>query len=102
MHQSYEFEDSHYLRSGKGYKVDCGDCFEHRCSSSSGAKPISPITNREESGLIPPTLQRILVNPTSSSHTPPRGQGIPLAHNPQPPRRNKMADDMKLLVFRGT
>ena len=79
MHKSYEFEDSHYLRSGKRYKVDCGDCFEHRRSSSSEANPNSPITSREGSGLIPPTPQRILVNPTASSQTPPRGQGTPLA-----------------------
>ena len=102
MHKAYEFEDSHYLRSGKRYKVDCGDCFEHRRSSSSGVKPSSPITSREESGLIPPTPQRILVNPTTSSQTPPRGQGTPSAQKPQPPRRNTMVDDMKLPVFRGT
>jgi hypothetical protein len=101
MHKAYEFEDSHYLRSGKRYKVDFGHCFEHHHSSSSREKPNSPITSTEESGLIPPTLQRILVNPTASSQTPPRGQRTPLAQKPQPPCRNMMVDDMKLSVFRG-
>ena len=73
MHKSYEFEDSHYLRSGKRYKVDCGYCFEHHCSSSSRENPSSPITSREEIGLIPPTSQIILVNHTTSSQTPPKG-----------------------------
>ena len=99
MHKSYEFEDSYYLRTGKRYKVDCGECFEHLCSSSK-AKPSSPITSREESGLIPLTPQRILVKPIASSQTPPRGQGTPSAQKSQPPRRNTMADDMKLPVFR--
>ena len=79
MQKAYEFEDSHYVRSGKRYKVDYGDCFEHRHSSSSGEKPNSLITSKEESGLIPRTPQRILVNSTASSQTPPRGQGTPLA-----------------------
>ena len=100
MHKAYESEDSHYLRSGKRYKVDYGDSFVHRRSSSSRAKPSSPITSREESGLIPRTPQRILVNPTASSQTPPRGQGTPSTQNPQPPRRNTMVDDIKLPVFR--
>lgn len=65
--------DSHYLRSGKRYKVDYGDSFEHHRSISSEEIPSSPITSREENGLIPPTPQRILVNPTASSQTPPRG-----------------------------
>ena len=56
MHKAYEFKDSHYLRSGERYKVDYGDHFEHRHSSSSSeANPISLITSREESGLITPT-----------------------------------------------
>lgn len=101
MHKDYEFEDSHYPRSGKRYKVDCGDRFEHRRSSSREAKPDSPITSREESGSIPPTLHRILVNPTAGSQTPPRGQGTPSTQKPQPPRRNMMVDDMNLPVFRG-
>ena len=67
MQKAYEFEDSHYLINGKRYKVECGDCFEHRHSSSSKVKPSSPITSREEIGLIPPTPQRILVNPNASS-----------------------------------
>ena len=67
MHKAYEFEDSCYLRSGKRYKVDSGDCFEHHHSSSSKEKPNSP-----------PMPQRILINPTVSIQTPPRGQGTPL------------------------
>ena len=52
--------------------------------------------------MIPPTPQRILVNPTVSSQTPHRGQGAPSAQKPQAPHRNTMADDMKLPVFRET
>ena len=102
MHKSYEFEDSYYLRSGKKYKVDYGDCFEHCRSSSSEAKPNSPITSREESGLIPPTPQKLLVNPPVGSQTPPRGQGPPSPQQPQPPQRNRMGVDMKLPIFKGT
>ena len=56
MHKSYEFEDSYYLRSGKRYKVDYGDCSGHRRRNSSEARPSSPSSSRKESGLIPPTL----------------------------------------------
>ena len=45
MHKTYEFEDSHYLRSGKRYKVDHGDYFlEYHPSNSESAK-----SNPEES-----------------------------------------------------
>ena len=74
MHKSYEFEDSYNLRSGKRYKVDHGDCSRHHCSNSSEARPNSPSNSRKESGLIPPTPQKILVNPLVGSQTPPRDQ----------------------------
>ena len=47
MHKSYEFEDSYYLRSGKRYKVDSGDCSGHCRSNSSEARPNSPSNNRK-------------------------------------------------------
>ena len=101
MHNEYEFDDSHNLRNGKRYKVDHRDHFEHRRSHSSEPRLNSPSNPRKESGLIPPTLQKLFVNPPIASQTPPRGQGQPLAQNTQPPRRNRMGDDMKLPIFRG-
>ena len=77
MHKSYGFEDSYNLRSGKRYKVDRGGCSEHRRSNSSEARPNSPSNSRKESGLIPPTPQKLLVNPPIVNQTPPRGQGPP-------------------------
>ena len=77
MHKSYEFEDSYYLRSGKRYKVECKNCFGHHHSNSSEAIPNSPSNNRNESGLMPPTPQKLLVNPFVGSQTPLRGQGPP-------------------------
>ena len=51
MHKTYEFEDSHYLRSGKRYKVDHEDYFlEYHPSISE-----SPKSNPGESGLKPTT-----------------------------------------------
>ena len=63
MHKSYEFEDFHYLRSGKRYKVEYIDCFKHGHSNISKASPNSPSNGRNKSGLIPPRLQKLLVNP---------------------------------------
>lgn len=82
MHKAYEFEDSHYLRSGKRYKVDHEDYFlEYYPSNSESEKP-----NPEESGLKPTTLQRTLgaqgnpivhLQSRNSSQTPPSGQKTP-------------------------
>ena len=80
MHKTYEFEDSHYLRSGKRYKVDHRGYFlEYYPSISESAK-----SNPEESGLKPTTPQRTIGaqgNPTSrsSSHTPPSGPKTPMS-----------------------
>ena len=63
MHKSCEFEDSYNRRSGKRYKVDHEDCSRHRRSNSSEARPNSPSNSRKESGLIPPTPHKLLVNP---------------------------------------
>ena len=82
MHKSYEFEDSYYLRSGKRYKVDYRDCSGHRRSNSSEARPNSPNNSRKESGLIPPTPHKLLVNPSVGSQTPPRVQGTPSPQQP--------------------
>ena len=35
MHNDYDYDDSHHLRSGKRYYVDHEDHFEHRQSHSS-------------------------------------------------------------------
>ena len=102
MHKSYEFEVSYNLRSGKRYKVDYGDYSGHRCRNSSEARPKSPGNSRKESGLIPPTLQKLLVDPPVVSQTPPRGQGPPSRQQPQPSGRNRIGDGMKLPVFKGT
>ena len=102
MQKSYEFEDSYNLRSGKRYKVYSGYCSRHHRSNSSEARPDSPSNSRKEGGLIPPTLHKLLVNPSVINQTPPRGQGPPSPQQPQPPRRNRMGDDMKLPIFKGT
>ena len=78
MHKTYEFEDSHYLRSGKRYKVDHGDYFlEYYPSICESLK-----SNLEESGLKPTTSHRNLgaegnpiipLQSSSSSQSPPRG-----------------------------
>ena len=102
MHNDNDSEDSHHLRSGKRYKVDYKDCYGHCRINCSEARPNSPSKNRKEGGLIPPTPHKLLVNPSIVNQTPPRGQGPPSPQQPQPPRRNRMADDMKLPVFRGT
>ena len=102
MHNDYESDDSHHLRSGKRYKVDHEDHFEHHRSHSSEPRLNSPGNTRKESGLIPPTQQKFFVNPPVTSQTSPRGQGHPPVQNTQPPRRNRMGDDMKLPVFKGS
>ena len=70
MHKAYEFEDSHYLRSGKRYKVDRKDYFlEYSPSNSKSAK-----SNLEESELKTTTPQRTVGsqgNTTSSSNQSP-------------------------------
>ena len=108
-------EEPGYLRSGKRYRVESEDHSpKHHPSSSRSAKPNHLVTSGEESGLIPyrsTTPQKTLReqgNPTvplqsgSSSQTPPSIQGTPLVQQTQPPRRNNMADDIKLPIFRGT
>lgn len=107
MHKTYEFEDSHYFRSGKRYKVDHGDYFlEYYPSISESVK-----SNPEESGLKPTTPQRNLgaqgnpdvpLQSSSSSQTLPSGQKTPTSQQTQLPQRNAMEDDIKLPVFRGT
>ena len=102
MHNDYEYDNAHQLRSGKTYKVDHGDHFEHRRSNISEPRLNSPSNSRKESVLIPPILQKLFVNPPITSQTPPRGQGQPPTQNTQPPRRNRMGDDMKLPIFKGS
>ena len=96
MHYEYESDDSHNLISGKRYKVDHGDQFEHRRSHSSEPRVKSPHKPRKKSSFIPCTSQKYFVNPPVASQNPPPVQ------NTQPPRRNMMGDDMKLPVFKGS
>ena len=77
MQKSHEYEDSYSLRSGKRYKVDHGDHFEHRRSHSGKPRLNSPRNPRKESGFIPPTPQKSFVNPPMTSQTFPRGQNPP-------------------------
>ena len=102
MHESYEYEDYYNLRSGKRYKVDYEDCSGLRRTNSSEARPDSPNNSRREGGLIPPSPQKLLVNPLVVNQSPPRGQVPPSLQQPHQPRRNRMGDDMKLPVFKGT
>ena len=50
--------------------------------------------------MIPPTPQKFFVNPPITSQTSPSQGQLPV-QNMQPPRRNRMGDDMKLPVFKG-
>ena len=59
MHNDYDYDDSYHLRSGKRYKVDHGDHFEHRHSHSREPRFNSPSNSRKESGLIPPTPHKL-------------------------------------------
>ena len=102
MYNEYESNDSHNLRSGKRYKLDHEDHFEHRRSHSSEPRAKSPCKPRKKRNFIPPTLQKFVVNPPGSIQNSPRGHSPPPVHNPQPPRTNRMGDDMKLLVFKGS
>ena len=52
--------------------------------------------------MIPPTQNKLLVNPPVVNQSPPRGQVFSSPQHPQQPRRNRMGDDMKLPVFKGT
>ena len=85
MQRSYEYGDSYNLRSGKRYKIDYGDYSGHHRTNNSEARPDSPSNNRKEGGLIPPTLQKLLVNSLVVKQSPPRGQGPPSPHHTQTP-----------------
>ena len=102
MHYEYESDDSHNLRSGKRFKVDHRDQFEHRRSHNSEPRVKSPGRLRKRRNFIPPTPQKYFANPLGTSQNSPRGHSPPPAQNIQPPRRNRMGDDMKLPVFKGT
>jgi hypothetical protein len=55
MHNDYESDDSHQLRSVKRYKIDHKDHFEHRRSHISEIRLNSPTNSRKESGFIKST-----------------------------------------------
>jgi hypothetical protein len=77
MHESYEYEYSYNLGSGKRYKVDYGDCFGHHHTNISEARPKLHDNSRREGGLIPPTPQKLLVNPPIVNQSSPKGQVPP-------------------------
>ena len=81
MHYEYESDDSHNLRSGKRYKVDKEDQFDHHRSHSSETQVKSPHNPRKKRSFIPPTPQKSFVNPLVASQTFPRGQNPPIVHN---------------------
>ena len=77
MHNEYESNDSHNLRSGKRYKVDHEDHFEHCISHSSEPRINSPRNPRKKRSFIPPTPHKSFVNPPVASQSSPRGQNPP-------------------------
>ena len=120
MSQEFEsdFDDIGRTRSGNKYKVDFrSPIFED--SSDSTRQQIHNHTDRTEGGIPyhPYTPQKQLRTqnnrvgtPSSSSQTvhttttsppptPPSGSNTANQH---PPRRNRMGDDMKLPIFKGT
>ena len=120
MSQEFEsdFEEIGCTRSGKKYKVDFRSSFFEDSSDSTrehsqnnreiivGGIPYHPYTPQKATG----TQNNPAGTPSSSSHTvhttstpptstPPSGSNTA---NQNPPRRNRMGDDMKLPTFRGT
>jgi hypothetical protein len=77
MHYEYESDDSHDLRSGKRFKVDHKDQFEHRISHISEARVNSPGHLRKKINFIPPTPQKSFVNSLGTSQNSPRGHSPP-------------------------
>lgn len=67
MHYEYESDDSHNVRSGKGYKVDHEDQFEHHRSHSSEPSVKSPGRLRKKISFVPPTPHKFVVNPLGTS-----------------------------------
>ena len=102
MHNEYESDDCHNLRSGKIFKVDRRDQFDHRRSHSSEPRVKSPGHPKKRRNFIPPTPHKSFANPPGTSQNYPRGHSPPPTQNIQPPRRNRMGDNMKLPVFKGT
>ena len=101
------------LRSGTRYTVERGDHFpEQFPSAHRRVRSNPPIFNEEELAQVRPitplnTLGR-QVNPTvpiqigSNSQNPVSSQGTPSVQQPHQVCWNRMADDIKLPVFRGT
>ena len=113
-----DFDEFGRTRSGKKYKVDFrSSIFEN--SSDNTREQSHSNTERTEGGIPyhPYTPQKSIGTqnnpagtPSSSSHTvhttsipstftPPSGSNTT---NQNPPRRNRMGDDMKLPTFKGT
>ena len=115
MSQEFEsdFDEIGCTRSGKKYKVDFRSSFVEDSSNHTreqsqsnterpvGGVPYHPYTPKKMIG----TQNNPVGTPSSSSHTihttftPPSGNNTA---NQNPPRRNRMGDDMKLPTFKGT
>ncbi len=110
-------EETGYTRSGKRFKVDLSSSFfddtsantreqtdSHRKRKSEGI-PYHPYTPHKPFG----TQHNLAGTPSSSSHTVHTTSNPPVttppscstAPNQNPPHRNRMGDDMKLLTFKG-
>ena len=120
MSQEFEsdFDDIGRTRSGKKYKVDFrSPIFEDSSDNTrqqshstteriEGAIPYHPYTPQKQTrtqnnpvGTPSSSSQTVPTTATSPSPIPPSGSN---AANQHPPRRNRMGDDMKLPIFKGT
>ena len=115
MSQEFEsdFDDIRCTRSGKKYKVDFISSFFEDSSDTTreqsqsnrerttGGIPYHPYTPQKQTG----TQNNPAGTPSSSSHivhTTFTQPSVSNTTNQNPPRRNRMGDDMKLPTFRGT
>ena len=120
MSQEFEsdFDDIGRTRSGKKYKVDFrSPIFEDSSDSTrqqshshtdriEGGIPYHSYTPQKQIGTQnnpvgtpSSSLQTVHTTTTSPPPTPPSGSNT---SNQHPPRRNRMGDDMKLPIFKGT
>ena len=120
MSQEFEsdFNDIGWTSSGKKYKVDfrspifedSSDSTRHQSHSTTegieGGIPYHPYTPQKQTetrnnpvGTPSSSSQTVPTTATSPPPTPPSGSNTVNQH---PPRRNRMGDDMKLPIFKGT
>jgi len=120
MSQEFEsdFDDIGWTGSGKKYKVDfsfpiceyISDSIRKQSPSTTeepeGGIPYHPYTPQKQTG----TQNNLVGTPSSSSQTVPTPATSPLPTplsgstpvSQNPPQRNRMGDDMKLPIFKGT